>query len=196
MNNDHENCVRHGMVFNCDSDVLDACCEMVLRTKKTVQILEIGMWKGLTALGFKKFIEGHGGNLNYWGIDPGLLALVDPPFPGAHIITGKSEESFHLVPGNFDIIFVDGNHSRNAVILDTFNYETKVVPGGFMVFHDTNPQCQHTGYEYEGPHIAEFGIAVREAWEMIGWPWEPWAFFMEKYPMDHHQNGTTAFRKG
>ena len=196
MGNEYDNCVRHGMVFPSDSDVLDACCEMVLRTKKTVKIGEIGMWKGLTALGLKKFILQNGGIIDYWGMDPGILANVDPPFPGAHIITGKSEESFHLWPDNFDIIFVDGNHSRNAVILDTFNYESKVVPGGFMVFHDTNPKCQGTGYEYNGPHIPEFGICVREAWKMIGWPWEPWQLFMEKYEPNHHQNGTTAFRRG
>ncbi len=181
------------MVFDCDSDVLDACCEMVLRTKSAVKILEIGMWKGLTALGFKKFIEEKGGTLDYWGMDPGLLTNPEPPFAGAHVISGKSEECFYLVPDDFDIIFVDGNHSRNAVILDTFNYESKVRSGGFLIFHDTNPRCQGSGYEYDGPHIPEFGICVREAWSMMGWPWDPWEFFMEKYPLNHHQNGTAAW---
>lgn len=195
MSNEHDNCVRHGMVFPCDSDVLDACCEMVLRTKSCVKLLEIGMWKGLTAKGFKSFIEAHGGTLDYWGMDPGVLATVDPPFEGAHVITGRSEFCFHLVPDDFDIIFVDGNHSRNAVILDTFNYEGKVLRGGFLIYHDTNPACQHTGYEYEGPHIPQFGIAVREAWGMMKWPWPGWEFFMEKYPPHHHQNGTSAYRR-
>lgn len=186
---------RHGMCFDADSDVFDAVCLEVLKTKKEVRWLEIGMWKGYTARGLKSFIESQGGTLDYWGIDPGLLEKPVSPFEGAHFIEGKSEECFHLFPGLFDVVFVDGNHSRNGVILDTFNYEKKVAPGGFMLFHDTNPKCQGTGYEYSGPNIPEFGIAVREAWAMMGWPWAPWSLFMEKYPMDHHQNGTSAFRR-
>lgn len=182
------------MIFPSDSDVLDAVCLEVLKTKKTVKFLEIGMWKGLTARGLKNFIEYNGGQIDYWGIDPGLLEVPQSPFEGAHFVTGKSEEVFHLVPDDFDVVLVDGNHSRNGVILDTYNYYKKVVPGGFMVFHDTNPNAQGTGYEYSGPQIPEFGIAVREAWEMIHWPFIHWAFWMEQYVPDHHQNGTTAFR--
>jgi hypothetical protein len=175
--------------------VFDACCLEVLKWKHLVRVLEIGMWKGVTARGFKRFIEEHGGAIEYWGIDPGLLEEPEAPFEDANFIKGKSEESFHLFPGLFDIVLVDGNHSRNGVILDTFNYEPKVAPGGFMIYHDTNPKCQGTGYEYDGPHIPEFGIAVRAAWEMIGWPWEPWTLVMEKYEANHHQNGTTAYRR-
>ena len=186
---------RHGMCFDSDSDVFDACCLEVLKWKRLVRVLEIGMWKGFTARGFKAFIEGHGGTIDYWGIDPGLLEEPESPFEGANFLKGKSEECFHLVHGEFDIVLVDGNHSRNGVILDIFNYEAMVAPHGFMLFHDTNPKCQGTGWEYEGPHIPQFGIAVREAWSLIGWPWEPWTMWMEKYHPEHHQNGTTAFRR-
>ena len=183
------------MMFDSDSDVLDAVCLEILKTRKVVRFLEIGMWKGFTARGIKKFVEEHGGTLDYWGIDPGLLEEPESPFPGAHFVVRKSEEAFHLVPDQFDAVFVDGNHSRNGVILDTFNYEPKVARGGFMLFHDTNPKCQRTGYEYSGPQIPEFGICVREAWDMMGWPWEPWSLWMERYHPEHHQNGTTAFRR-
>lgn len=182
-------------MFDSDSDVLDAVCLEVLKTRKVVRFLEIGMWKGFTARGVKAFVEAQGGTLDYWGIDPGLLEEPVPPFYGANFLVKKSEEAFHLVPDQFDVVFVDGNHSRNGVILDTFNYEGKVVDGGFMLFHDTNPRCQRTGYEYSGPQIPEFGICVREAWDMMGWPWAPWELWMERYHPAHHQNGTTAFKK-
>ena len=187
-------CQKYGMCFPCDGRVFEAVCLEVLKKKPVVKFLEIGMWKGLTARGLKKFVEENGGTLDYWGIDPGLLEAPEEPFPGAHFFHAKSEYAFHLVPDDFDIVLVDGNHSRNGVILDTFNYHTKVVPGGFMLFHDTNPGCQGTGYEYSGPQIPQFGIAVREAWELIGWPFVHWQFFMEGMPPGHHQNGTTAFR--
>jgi hypothetical protein len=184
------------MMFDSDSDVLDACLTECLKfVKGPIRVLEIGTWEGYTARGMKKFIEERGGTIDYWGIDPGKLHVLEKPFPEANVIAGKSEESFHLVDGFFHFIFVDGNHSRNAVILDTFNYEPMVHPQGFLVFHDTNPKCQLTGYEYEGPHIPEFGIAIREAWKMMGWPWSPWKLWMERYHPHHHQNGTTAFRR-
>lgn len=195
MGNEFDSCVRHGMVFASDSDVIDTCCAEVLKDKKVVRVLEIGMWKGLTARGMKRFIEELGGHIDYWGIDPGILEEPECPFEGSNFVKGKSEEVFHLIPGLFDIVIVDGNHSRNGVILDTFNYEPKVASRGFMLFHDTNPKGQGTGYEYSGPHIPEFGIAVREAWEMIGWPWSSFSMFMERYETDHHQNGMTAFRR-
>ena len=196
MSGPFDNCVRHGMVFQSDSDVFDAVCLDVLKRKPVVKFLEIGMWKGLTARGLKSFVEANGGTLDYSRVDPGILEEPVSPFDGAHFVVGGSEVVFHLVPDDFDVILVDGNHSRNAVILDTFNYAPKVVNGGFMLFHDTNPKCQRTGYEYTGPKIPEFGIAVREAWSMMGWPWAPWSLFMERYQKNHHQNGTTAWRKG
>ena len=188
---------RYGMMFPCDCDVLDACLADLLTRKAHLRVLEIGGYNGDTARGMKKFVEEHGGTLEYWGIDPGLvLHHVDLPFEGAHMIEGKSEWSFHLVPDNLDLVFCDGDHSRNAVILDTFNYSGKVLPGGFFLFHDTNPLSQGTGYEYEGPpHIPQFGIAVMEAWDLMKWPWAPWEFFMERIPEGHHQNGMTAFFK-
>ncbi len=186
---------KYGMMFSCDEAVLDASLEALL-PKPVVRVLEIGTYSGHTARGMKKFLEAHGSSIQYWGIEPSKLIPVQDPFPGATVIKGRSDESFHLVPDDLDFIFVDGDHCRNAVILDVFNYYTKVVPGGFMVFHDTNPAGQGKGYEYDGPHIPQFGVAVAEAFQLIGWPWAPWTLFMEKYPPDHHQNGTQSYRNG
>ena len=35
-----------------------------------------------------------------------------------------------------DILYIDGDHSRNAVILDFVNYSKKVNPGGYVIFDD------------------------------------------------------------
>ena len=199
------------MVFACDGEVIKASLTALL-PKPVVRVLEIGTYEGHTARGIKKFLEAHGSSIAYWGIDPGL---ADPngarfsgakkefyakaPFPGANFVKARSDEAFHLVPNDFDFIFVDGNHSRNAVVLDVANYYRKVAPGGFMLFHDINPANQGAKfytYEPPGPQIPEFGNCVVEALELIRFPWEPWFLFMEKYPLDHHQNGTRAYRNG
>ena len=191
----HPMFTRYGMMFDEDCDVIDACLAQLIK-KPVVKVLEIGAYEFHTGRGMKRYLEAHGSSIEYWGIEPGKLVPLKEAFPGAHIINEKSEWAFHLVPDDFDVVFVDGDHSRNAVILDIANYAPKVLPGGFMIFHDTNPKAQLTGYEYDGPpKIPEFGVAVRAAWDLIGWPWYPWSFFMEKWAVDHHQNGATAFRK-
>ena len=194
---EHHMFQRYGMMFEEDCDVMDAALSE-LCPKAEVRVCEIGTYSGHTARGMKKFLEDRGSTIRYWGVEPSLLLHDEcpDPFPGAVMIRAKSEEGFYLVPGLLDLVFVDGNHSRNGVILDTYNFFTKVVKGGFMLYHDTNPQSQRTGYEYSGPEIPEFGICVNEALELIGFPWEPWFLFMEKYPLDHHQNGMRAYRNG
>jgi SAM-dependent methyltransferase len=198
----------YGMLFEEDEIVIETCLTALL-PKPVVSVLEIGTYEGHTARGIKRFLEAHGSSIQYWGIDPGKDApgserfgganpstFAKPPFPGANFVNACSDVAFHLVPDDFHLILVDGSHSRNAVVLDTANYHRKVAPGGFMLFHDTNPKCQRTGYEPPGPHIPEFGNCVNEALELIHFPWPPWVLFMDKYPLDHHQNGMRAYRNG
>ena len=186
---------RYGMMFEEDCDVIDAALDALL-PRPVIRICEIGTYNGATARGMKKFLESRDTRIQYWGMDPSFLVPLEKPFPEAVIFRGKSEELFHLIPSELDLVFVDGNHSRNGVILDIYNYFNKVRKGGFMLFHDTNPVAQGGGYEYTGPHIPQFGIAVIEAMKLIGWPWKPWYLWMEKYPLDHHQNGMQAYRNG
>jgi hypothetical protein len=43
-----------------------------------------------------------------------------------------------MEPFGWDIIFVDGNHSRAVARADYETYKKLVRPGGFLVFHDTH----------------------------------------------------------
>lgn len=185
----------YGAVCKEDIQVIEASVSALL-PRDVVRVLEIGAYEGQTGAGIKRFLEANGSKIAYWGIDPGLLGKNDPPFEGATTIKGTSEESFHLVPDEFDFIFVDGNHSRNSVMLDILNYEPKVVPGGFMLFHDTSPTMQGQDYQYHGPKIPEFHVAVLAAFELVGWPWHPWTKFMESVPTDDNRYGTHSYRKG
>lgn len=186
----------YGLLQNQDVDVLEGSL-FCLKVRGTVRILEIGTYDGRTANGMKAFLRACGADIEYWGIDPWLLGKETIPFDGAHIITGRSEQSFHLVPDDFDLILVDGNHVRNAVILDVFNYSSKVVAGGFMVFHDTGKDIQ--GKDFSGycvpdcPNIPEFCTSVLAAFDLIGWPWEPWTLFAET---DESAHGCRSYRNG
>jgi hypothetical protein len=189
---------QYGAIMAEDATVLeDALLRACQVGKGAVRVLEIGTHAGYTARGMKRFLEAQGRAIDYWGIDPGLLCPVADPFPGAHMVHGRSEWSFHLVPECFDLVFVDGNHARNAVILDTYNYAPKVVPGGMLVFHDTSPTMQGQDYQYEGPRIPEFHVAVNEALELIGFPWHPWRLVLDLYPTgDCDRCGARSYQRG
>lgn len=188
---------KYGAIAEEDGRVLEAALEALTSDiPASVFALEIGIDCGATARGIRSFLEARNIALRYVGIDPGLLNPVLPPFPGAVVHKAKSEHAFHLVPSAIDLVLVDGNHSRNAVILDTFNYESKVRAGGFMLFHDTAPAMQGQDYQYEGPRIRENHVCVNEALELIGFPWAPWFLFDEDWPKDSTRCGMRAYRKG
>ena len=172
--------------------VLAAACSA---PPQPVRVLEIGVHSGSTARGMKEFIEARGFAIEYCGVDNGVLTEIKQPFPGAEIVLGDSAEVFHLVPGGFDVLIVDGAHSRNHVILDTYNYSPKVRPGGFILFHDTSPEIQQTMREAYGPDIPEFYNSVNDALAMIRFPWRGWSFFASEYEPGHKYGGMTAFRR-
>lgn len=195
--------MSYGLLQPEDIAVIESSlAELMQRGVSPIRLLEIGAYKGDTALGIKEFLERHGFGIDYWGIEPGLLGYQALPFSGANMIYRKSEEAFHLVPDGLDLVFVDGDHTRNAVILDIFNYAPKVLPGGFMVFHDTAPKMQgiivgnHHGYCHPGcPDIAEFYCAVLDAFRLIKWPWAPWTLFKEGYCKEELY-GARSYRNG
>jgi predicted O-methyltransferase YrrM len=52
----------------------------------------------------------------------------------------KSDESINFIKNldmEFDILFIDGDHSYNGVKLDTMNYLYYVKENGYVIFHDT-----------------------------------------------------------
>jgi hypothetical protein len=142
--------------------------------------------------------DAHDRRLYYVGIDPddGTTRPRFVPTEGV-VIVGDSAEAFtklnpHLL---FDLVWVDGCHCMNHVILDTIHYAPCVRPGGFMLFHDVNPRGQGAHHQYHGPETPEFGLAIDKAHGAIGWPFAEWSMFMEKWPEDRTDCGTRAYRK-
>lgn len=178
-----------------DGEVLKATLLEFCNLKLGVKFLEIGMHSGATARGIKRFLEANDCGLDYWAIDPGCLCKILDPFPGAHITKGASEEVYESIPDDFDVIFVDGCHCRNHVILDTFHYSRKVKPGGFLMFHDCSPSAQGKDPQYHGPRTPEFCIDVLRAFQEIGFPWPQWELFMEKFNPDLPFGGVRSYRK-
>lgn len=164
-------------------------------TRKHLKFLEIGMHSGATARGIKAFLEANGCSLEYWSIDPGYLCEINPPFPGANTIKGLSDEVYETIPEDFDIIFIDGCHCRNHVILDTYNYHTKVKVGGFLMFHDCSPSAQGKDPQYHGPRTPAFCIDVLRGLDEMGFPWPGWTLFVEKFNVSLPFGGIRSYLK-
>lgn len=194
-----------GKIFECgygaivmeDVEVLEACLEKLCSPGAIVRICEIGAHDGGTALGIKRYVESHGATLEYWGIEPDIHRV---PFiwPGGTLIQEDSATAWAKVPVELDLVWVDGCHCKNHVIMDTVNFSPKVRNFGFILYHDINPHIQGVGEKQPcGPvDVPEFNVFVNGALEAIRWPWGAWELFRESYPLDQWGCGTRAYRKG
>lgn len=191
---------RYGAILQEDVEILEECLFTALAESladRPLRVLEIGMHDGGTARGIEAFVKSSDATLDYYGIDPDLGKTRPRYVPaGGKVIIGDSAEVFNQVPDEIDLVWVDGCHCMNHVILDTIHYEKKVRDGGFMCFHDVNPVGQGQEHQYHGPVIPEFGLATDMAHKAIRFPWAPWLLFKEAWPTDVHNCGTRAFKRG
>lgn len=196
----------YGAILNEDAEVLEACLLRLVEDslsrygflgRTELRVCEIGMHDGGTALGIERFVQQHGLALQYWGIDPddGSKRPRSVPKGGAAIV-GDSAEVFGQVPDRLDLVWVDGCHCMNHVVLDTLHYAPKVRPGGFILYHDVNPLGGASEHQHHGPKTPEFGLAVNQGLRAIRFPWWPWRFFAERIPEGVTNCGTRAYRKG
>lgn len=47
-----------------------------------------------------------------------------------------SSAAFAAVAGEYDVVYIDGDHSYEAVRADIAAYSTRIAPGGFLAGHD------------------------------------------------------------
>lgn len=138
--------------------------------KEKLKILEIGVCHGDTARGIKQYYAYYHTPIEYWGVDNNKDLKVEPPFPGANLVIGPSEDVHHKVPNGFHLIFIDGCHCSNHVMLDFLNYGRKTTLNGLVVFHDVSPAAQNK-YDYQGHGDKvnhETGTSTRTALYKLG----------------------------
>lgn len=73
---------------------------------------------------------------------------------GAEFFLGTSDEFFALpaeLVGEWDLIFIDGDHSRTQVLRDVYNSLDVLAEGGLIAMHDTLPPTRdHTHEKWSG----------------------------------------------
>lgn len=118
---------------------------------KNARILEIGVFRGATLSVWKLMRE----DVEIFGITPldtsggvwesdyesDICKIHDTfglPYP--KIINGRSQQVVSLasIQGDYDIIYIDGDHSFEGALSDLTNYSLMVKNGGFLVIDDSN----------------------------------------------------------
>ncbi len=69
------------------------------------------------------------------------------------IVRAFSSEASRKVDGSFDFVFIDGDHSLEAITQDWSDWSARVVPGGIIALHDTLVPAHN-------PRVANFGSHI------------------------------------
>jgi hypothetical protein len=128
--------------------------------KKEISFLEVGAWKGLWGLAFAEFCNIHGIKGKYVTItmvdqDPNNQSLyrsleyIKSIGVEAHLINENtlSETSLNKVIDcglNYNIVFIDADHSYNAVMSDIKKFSPLATD--LLLFHDIRPKEVSEGF--------------------------------------------------
>jgi predicted O-methyltransferase YrrM len=110
----------------------------LVKKHKPKSIIEIGSFYHLSSTAFLKGIEdnktGHLLSLD--------ISFPNPEFTYPNVLWTKLEASSHdILPkliNKYDMVFIDGDHSAEAVIKDIKNSLKILSHNGIIVMHDTN----------------------------------------------------------
>lgn len=162
----------YGSIGFGDVKFLESILDKVAaRFGPALRILEVGIANGYTGRGMFNRLVKLGCTVEYHGIDGPGGAPHEGVLPeGGTFHQGDSTEIFESVPDGFHFVFIDACHCSNHCALDFLNYGTKTVVGGYIIFHDTNPNQKWQGayWQGHGPKTPAFGIATRAALRKLG----------------------------
>lgn len=165
----------YGLLNTHDIVLLQYAVTMAALRFGTVKLLEVGTCGGYTALGISKFCDSRGYTFEYHGIDGACGAPHPGTMPKNYTFwMGDSAELFEsMTADGFSVLFIDACHCSNHVMLDFLNYSPKVMVGGYVLFHDTNPSPRWNGvhdnhWQGHGPNTPAFNIAVRAGLKKLG----------------------------
>jgi len=107
-----------------------------------IHMVEVGVNNALTS----QFLLSRFPDLEFDGVDPYVDAeAIHQEAKGRLLSFGARARLWHLTseaaaerfePGSLDLVFIDGDHSRDAVIADLHAWHSRVRPGGLLAGHD------------------------------------------------------------
>lgn len=151
--------------------------ELIHKNKnKYKTVLEIGSYKGGTAMGFLEL----GCDVVCIDISPHTDLIVNLKAYDYFIHKLDSKHTQRISYGMldaiaWDVLFIDGGHGYEDAKSDFENYGHLVRPGGIVAFHDINPKDQHNVYgcsvywnEIKSNYKYEEKVSYPDTWGGIG----------------------------
>ena len=138
----------------------------LVRSQPAAQIVEIGRFHGGSAFLFAVAgdADSRVTSIDIAPKDDELLRVALKKSGLAHKVkllvgdshTGEARADF------YDLIFIDGDHSYEGVLMDYEHWKRAVKPGGYLAFHNAAAPCPHIK-TMQGPLRLAREIAARNA---------------------------------
>jgi predicted O-methyltransferase YrrM len=127
-------------------DFADIYDQAVAEVSGAARFVEIGVWYGRSLCYLAERIQESGKHIECFAVDPFPLFQQLETCVG-HLCTagvyelvtlfpGTSQQAFETLPGNFDFVFVDGDHQEAVVRQDVNAWWERIRPGGVLAGHD------------------------------------------------------------
>lgn len=135
------------------------------------RVVEIGVYEGVTTGVIAKALNN---DAILYGIDPFITGRIGicwgkaiakrqahkgKPVCKIEFVEKFSHEANKILEGEFDFIFIDGDHSWDGIVQDWDDWSARVDKGGIIALHDTvvpahNPRVAQLGsHKYFVEHI-------------------------------------------
>lgn len=105
--------------------------EALINIHSCENVLEIGVFKGATALSMMKAKHYVGIDIEDYREEPVIEKMRDHSF-----LMGDSLKILPQLTGSFDLIFIDSVHEYDHCLREFKLCERLIKPGGLMCFHD------------------------------------------------------------
>lgn len=109
--------------------------------------------------------EGDEGESNYQQFQVNLADHIAAGRVVAH--RGSAAAMVDLVPSHVDLVFIDGDHSAEAVERDWVMYAPRVRRGGILAGHDYNNIARHAGVRAVVDRFAPLAEHVGSIWWVV-----------------------------
>lgn len=140
------------------------------------QVLEIGSWEGFSAVFWHRFFDASVWCIDNW--ENATLARDVASKVEANFDANTGSNAFHKIKqdstlalyeqrgGTYDLIYIDGDHHRNQVMVDSVLAWPLLRSGGIMIWDDWKLYCPDL------PDAERPESAVRLFLEMVRGEWE------------------------
>lgn len=97
----------------------------------------------------------------------------------------SSDDFFNKITNiKFDMVFIDGDHSKEQVYKDFVNVKDRVIDDGFVFFHDSYPHDEFMLSQNYSFNCWEAVLKIKnefnKEWEIISLPFTPGVTIMKK----------------